>query len=217
MRAAPRTRHLPAGEDTTGRRRGGSRAAPPPPPADRAPRRRCALALRAQGGASSAASLCPRQSESAGRQTGGIARSPHPAGRDTRAARFFLEIGEGLLVVLNGLRQARLLCDRLDALPLDRRTLDGIVPVDEVGRERVDAGLNRVGERLITIELGLERFQAAGPVRLILDGRILCILCILCLRCLLCVLCTLCVLCVFSFVGGRWRRHIRRRRASFVR
>src|SRR5437899_6356496 len=126
MRAARRNRNLPAGEDPTGRRRGGSRAAPPPPPADRAPRRPCALALRAQGAASSAASPCPRRSESEGRQTGGLARSPHPAGRNARSARLFLEIGEGLLVVLDGLRQARLLGDRLDAVPLDHRALGGI-------------------------------------------------------------------------------------------
>ena len=58
-------------------------------------------------------------------------------------------------------------------VPLDHGALRRIVAVHEVGRQRVDAGLHRVGVVLVARELVLQRLEPAGPVGLILDRSLL--------------------------------------------
>src|SRR5207247_630329 len=100
----------------------------------------------------------------------GDAGSPQPAGRNRRAARFFLEVDDRFLVVLNRLLDAIELLHRLLAIAADEVALRRIVARAEVRRQRVDARLQRLGEALVAIELRLRVFHARGPVHLIFYG-----------------------------------------------
>src|SRR5262245_28292822 len=95
------------------------------PRADRALRRRCAPAPRARGAASREASPCPRRAGSGDRPEWRGARSPEPAGRNTRAARFFFEVGDRLLPCDDLQLQAIELGDRLLTIAFDDGALSG--------------------------------------------------------------------------------------------
>src|SRR6185503_813861 len=72
-------------------------------------------------------------------------KSSEPAGRDAGPARFLFEVGDRFLTLFDALLQPRQLADRLLPVALHDRALRRIVAVDEVGGQRVDAGLHRVG------------------------------------------------------------------------
>src|SRR4051812_9773457 len=97
---------------------------------------------------------------------------PQPAGRDARVARFLEQIGDRFLRVLNALRKARELRDRLLTVLPDHRALRRIVTAREVGREDVDAGLHRIGVVLIPDDPVLQTLEAGGPVLLVFGGRL---------------------------------------------
>src|SRR5262249_26851347 len=99
--------------------------------------------------------------------TGG--RSPQPAGGNAGAARFFFEVGDRFRVVDDHLVQPLQLGERFLAVGFDGALLHRIVAVDEIGRERIDLVLDRVGEGLVAIELHAERLDLLAPVLLILD------------------------------------------------
>src|SRR5262249_54570684 len=71
-------------------------------------------------------------------------------------------------IVVQLLLQPRELRQRLLPIALDRAALDGIVAVDEIGRQGVDARLHRGLEGGVAVEAVLEVLAATGPIRLIL-------------------------------------------------
>ena len=56
------------------------------------------------------------------------------------------------------------------AVALDDGALRRIVRADEIGGQRIDAALHRVGEHLVALELALQLLHAPRPVGLILSG-----------------------------------------------
>src|SRR3954451_12550257 len=113
--------------------------------------------------------LIPRDTRDDSASVGG---SPQPAGRNPRAARFLVQVGDRLLAGRDVLLQRGKLGSRLLAIALERRALCGVVTVQEIGRERVDLRLHRIGERRVVLELSLERLQTTGPVRLVFDRSV---------------------------------------------
>ena len=96
------------------------------------------------------------------------ARSPsQPARRDAGLARFFLDVGDGLGLLGDFFLHAIELGDRALPLELELRALRRVVAVDEVGGERVDPALQRVGENLAALERGTRGVDPRAPVRLI--------------------------------------------------
>src|SRR6185436_17186832 len=136
----------------------------------RAPRRPCDPAPRARGAASYAASPCPPRAELEDQPCGVSSCSPEPAGRHRGFARFLVEVGDGLLIVLEGFVQAVEFGDRALAIALDDGALRGIGTGREVGRQAVDPALHRVGEHLVALELRVEFLLPTRPV-LLVPGR----------------------------------------------
>src|SRR5262249_56927708 len=116
--------------------------------ADHALRPGYAPGPREAGGAWHEASPCLRPAGWAGRSTAGRAcsrgdrvreggahagASAQPAGRNAGAARFFFEVGDGLLAVDDGLLEARELRKRSLPIALDDRSLRRIITIPEIG------------------------------------------------------------------------------------
>src|SRR5215213_3982882 len=110
--------------------------------------------------------LIPRGDSRAGR--GPVGRSPQPAGRNSRAARFFLNVGDRLLVVGDILFQAGEFGERLLAVALGGGALHGIVAVDDIGGQRIDPRLHRVGEVGVARQLLFGGLHPAEPVGAVL-------------------------------------------------
>src|SRR5439155_4167815 len=104
------------------------------------------------------ANLCLRREEwgdplrEASRESSAV--SAQPTRRNAGAARFFLEIGDGRLVVENGFLEPRELRKRLVAVGGHHGALRRVVAVDEVGGQSVDSGLERIGIDLVTLKSG---------------------------------------------------------------
>ena len=82
--------------------------------------------------------------------------SPQPAGRNARAARVFVEVGNRFLFRDDRHFQPVELGDRLLTIALDDGALRRIAAIDEIGRERVDAALKRIEVALVALELRLQ-------------------------------------------------------------
>src|SRR4051812_44180867 len=122
-----------------------------------------------------------------------------PARRDAALSRILFGVADGLFVVFDLLLQASELVDRRLALRADLRTLRRVVPVHEIGGQRVDAGLQRVGIDLIALSGFAQSAHPLRPVRLAVFVRLLVVLArILLLR----------------GVPGRAGRDVRRRRSG---
>src|SRR5204863_7126317 len=120
--------------------------------------------------ASCEASLYPRRAGWADRPARGPGLySTQPAGGDTGAACLFLETGEGFLVVVELLFEAAELGERLLTIAVDKRPLRRIGAVHEIGRQRVDARLQGIRNRLVALELILDCLFALRPIRLIFE------------------------------------------------
>ena len=103
-----------------------------------------------------------------GGSVGATGRLPEPAGRHARSARFFFDCGDGVLVVLDHSLQPIELGHGFLAILPDERSLRRVVASREVGRQRVDAALQRLRIKTVAIELVESALHPRLPVRLVL-------------------------------------------------
>src|SRR6187402_3498948 len=99
-------------------------------------------------------------------------RSPEPTRRNAGFARLFFDIGDGFGLLDDFLVHTIELGHRALARQFELRALRGIVAIDEIGRERIDAALQGVGEDAAAPERRTRGSNARPPVSFVLDRRV---------------------------------------------
>src|SRR5688572_12904768 len=87
-----------------------------------------------------------------------------PAGRNIGAARLFFDVGNRFRELGDVGPHAILLRNRGEPLLLNQRTLRRIAHIDELGVERIDLVLQRVGKRLAALEPVARARETIAPV-----------------------------------------------------